>query len=186
MLPNPLIQIPREQLEKLLKEAGNSQSVEQFLNQTGIQEAVATHEIYNKRARAARWSRIWLLISAFISASSFLSGPNPEDAIATLLLGGMTVLEFRVHTWFLQTDPRAPLWGYRNQCLFALLFLAYGAYHVLVPTPSTELAEFAGENLTGAIEHLETIIYTAIGVGGAMGQYILALYYRRAEKSPRG
>jgi hypothetical protein len=182
---NMLIQIPREQLEKLLKDAGSNQTIEQFLNQAEIQTAVQTHELYGKRAKAARWSRIWLLASALFSAISFLVSPNPEDAISTILLGGMTVLEFKIHTWFLQADPRGPLWGYRNQSLFALLFIAYGAYHVLVPTPNQELEELGAGNLSGSIRSLEQTFYATIGTVGAIGQYALALYYRRATKTLR-
>lgn len=177
-----LIQIPKEQLEKLLRESGSQQTTEQFLNQTAIQDAVRTHALYQKRAKAARWSRIWLLASTLFSAASFFSSPNPEDAISTLLLGGMTLLEFKIHTWFLQSDPRAPLWGYRNQSLFAILFLAYGTYHVLVPTSARELEGLGVENLGGMVQHLEQITYATIGLVGGVGQYLLACYYRRVTR----
>ena len=178
----PLIQIPRDHLENLLKEAGRHQTVEEFLNKSEIQSTVRTVGLYQKRAKAAAWSRMWLLASALISAASFLFSPNKEDLVASILLGGMTVLEFKVHTWFLHADPRGALWGYRNQCLFALLFLIYGLYHFLIPTPHKELAELGMQNLDEAVENLEKIVYAAIGIGGSTGQYMLALYYRKAAK----
>jgi len=184
---NKLIPVPREQLEQLLKDAGSQQSIEQFLNRSEIQAAIQTDLIYKKRANAARWSRLWLLASALFSFVSFLSSRGMEDGIATLLLGGMTVLEFKVHDWFLQTDPRGPRWGYRNQTLFALLFLLWGGYYFLFPPSLKEMAglglsEEGLGGLTGTIQKLEQIFYVIIGVVGALGQYILALYYRRACK----
>ena len=177
-----LTQIPRHQLEKLLHEDGRHQTVEEFLNQPEIHLAVKISDLYGKRAKAAAWSRLWLLASTLLSAASFLSSPNPEDFVAMILLGGMSVLEFKVHSWFLQNDTRGPFWGYRNQCLFALLFLAYGIYHFLNPTPHQELAKLGMHNLDGAVESLEKIVYAVIGIGGATGQYMLALYYRKAAK----
>jgi hypothetical protein len=183
--PPLLVQVPREQLKQLLQDAGSHQTVEQFLGQSEIQAAVQIHDIYQKRARAARWSRIWLLASTLISAVSFILSPNLEDFIAMILLGGMTALEFRVHQWFLQTDPRGPLWGFRNQCLFALLFIAYGLYHFLMPASHLEMEGLGLDNLSGTIQSMEKMTYLTIGVAGATGQYLLALFYRRAAATTR-
>jgi len=185
---NKIIPVPREQLEQLLREAGSQQTIEQFLNRTEIQAAIQTNKLYQKRAAAARWSRIWLLASTLFSLGSFVSSPNPEDGIASLLLGGMTVLEFKVHSWFLQIDPRGPLWGFRNQCLFAFLFLAWGFYHYLVPPSAKELGgmglgELGMGDLTAMVQNLERIFYAVVGTIGALGQTILAFYYRRASVS---
>jgi len=182
---NKLIPIPREQLEQLLKDAGSTQTVEQFISQSALQAAIQTHGLYKKRAKAAQWSRLWLFASALFSVGSFIFSPNPEDALAGILLTGMTVMEFKVHSWFLHADPRGPLWGYRNQCLFAILFLLYGTYHCVVPAPSRELAEFAelGDgDLVAMVQKLEPVFYATVGLVGALGQFLLALYYRRAAK----
>ena len=182
---NKLIPIPREQLEQLLKDAASTQTVEQFISQSALQAAIQTDGLYKKRAKAAQWSRLWLFASALFSVGSFIFSPNPEDALAGILLTGMTVMEFKVHSWFLHADPRGPLWGYRNQCLFAILFLLYGTYHCVVPAPSRELAELAelGDgDLVAVVQKLELVFYATVGLVGALGQYLLALYYRRAAK----
>jgi hypothetical protein len=184
---NRFVTIPREQLEQLLRDAGNPQSVEEFLAQGSVQSAIESHDLYQKRATAAKWSRIWLLASALFSMGSFFVSPNLEDGLSGIILMGMTVLEFKVHDWFLHSDPRGPLWGYRNQSLFALFFLVYGFYHVFVPTPLKEIEgmrmeELGFGDLTGTIHKLEQLFYVIVGLVGAGGQYLLARYYRKASR----
>ena len=52
-LHHKLIPIPREQLEQLLKDAGSTQTVEQFVDQAAIRAAMQTDGLYKKRAKAA-------------------------------------------------------------------------------------------------------------------------------------
>ena len=178
-----LLPIPRESLAKLLAESGSTQTPEEFLKQREIQSAVALNANFAKRAKAAYWSRLWLLLSATISIISWIFSPNWEDFIAGLLLSGMTVVEFKVHQWFLENDPRAPLWGWRNQCLFSALFVLYGAYHLLIPSPSLAVLDEMGvENMAASVTEIEKIFYFSVGLGGALGQLLLARYYKNATK----
>ena len=89
--------------------------------QTSVDDPVRMDR-FARRARAAYGSRFWLLISAVVSWISFVMGPDVEGFIAGVLLTGMTVVEFRVRAFFLAGDDRAPIWGWWNQCLFAVLF----------------------------------------------------------------
>jgi hypothetical protein len=171
-----LVEIPEDVLANLLK--GTGQSVEEFLqaNRSRIQ----TGRDFQKRARAAKWSRMWLAASTLFCIVSFITGRDVEDAISALLLGSMTCVEFKVHDWFLEGDLRGAIYGYWNQTLFAVLFLVYGAYHYFGPAAPQAATDLLDASYTPVILQLSKIFYATVGIAGAIGQYVLALYYKRS------
>ena len=176
--PLKLIQVPEEELKRLL--AANGETLEIFLKQsTGRIEA---GNQYQKRARIAYWSIFWLGLSTLFSLFEVLTSFGIEGLLSTLLLGGMTFVEINVRKWFLAGDERGAIYGYWNQTLFALLFLAYGAYHTLYPEVPKELNQMLGDDYDALFTQVSGPGYTAIGLVGAICQYALALYYRRARK----
>jgi hypothetical protein len=147
---------------------------------------------FARRARSAYWSRVWLLLSAIVSWISFVMGPDIEGFIAGVLLTGMTVVEYRVRAFFLAGDDRGPIWGWWNQCLFAVLFVIYGGYHgtCVTITPSTQKMVDFIVGLYGLeeadvqpliIAYVSFCYYTIAVVGGA-AQFWLACYYRLARR----
>ena len=163
-------------MEALLVKAG--QDPTEFFK---LQSAkIATATAYQKRAKAAVWSILWLSLSTLFSACSLLTGFNAEDIIATVLLGGMTVVEINVHRWFLAGNPQGARYGYWNQSLFACLFLVYGAYHCCAGTISAEVAQAIGP-YSDTFLWLSKVTYASIGLVGAAGQYWLACYYKRCR-----
>jgi hypothetical protein len=155
-------------------------------------DAAIVQDRWARRARAAYWSRFWLFLSAVVSWISFVMGPDIEGAIAGVLLTGMTVVEFRVRTFFLSGDERGAIYGWWNQCLFAALFLIYGGYHGsdVTISPATHQMINSVVNLYGLDESdvLPTLksdmslCYYTIGLVGAVCQFWLACYYRSARK----
>ena len=177
-----LVQIPETTLEALLREAGRTESVQDFLQTGDVPALTQLGQRLLKRARAAYWSRFWLLFSALVTCVSFLTGPNFEDFISGALLIGMTFVEFKVYTLFLAADVRGSIYGWWNQCLFAVLFLVYGGYHGTFISVSPEIQGMIDPSLLSSVESLERLSYYAIGVIGAAGQFWLACYYRRARQ----
>ncbi|MCE0499251.1 MAG: hypothetical protein LV481_15030 [Methylacidiphilales bacterium] len=187
-----LVQIPESALETLLREAGRPESVEDYLRSAEVQALVQTGWRLLKRARAAYWSRFWLLFSALVSWVFFLFGPDLEGFISGVLLTGMTIVEFKVHSLFLAADARGAIYGWWNQCLFSLLFVIYGGYHgtfvSLSPDVRSLLASSSGGDQDFATSLLpmillwERIFYYTVAVVGALGQFCLACYYRAARK----
>lgn len=190
-----LVQIPESSLEALLREAGRTESVEDYLRSAEIQASVQAGHRLLKRARAAYWSRFWLLFSALVTWVSFLLGPDLEGFISGVLLTGMTVVEFKVHSLFLAADMRGAIYGWWNQCLFSLLFLIYGGYHgffvSISPDIRSTVAGLAGQSggdqdfvstLLPMILIWERIFYFTVAIVGALGQFCLACYYRAARK----
>ena len=106
-------------LQALLK--GSGQTVEEFLRANRAKIQIGRE--FQKRANAAKWSRLWLAASTLFCLIPLISGRDFEDAISVLLLGAMTCMEFKVRDWFLKGDSRAAVFGYWNQTLFAGLFL---------------------------------------------------------------
>jgi hypothetical protein len=135
-----------------------------------------------KRARAAYWNRFWLLLSTLVTVASFLLGPNVEDFISGVLLIGMTIVEFKVYTLFLEADVRGATYGWWNQCLFASLFLVYGGYHGTFVSVSPAIQEMVDPSMISSVTNIERLSYYTIGVIGAAGQFWLACYYRRARE----
>lgn len=176
-----ILHIPRELLVSLMGEAGRTESPEEFLGDASVQREIKTGASFVKRARAAFWSRFWLLFSAIIAGGSLAINRTLEDVITVLIFSGMTVVEFRVHQWFLAGDSRAPTWGSWNQCLFALTFLVWGTYHFFtfaVPAETAEAIAMAGmANYEMYVVGIYKAFYAAVGIAGATGQFILALYY---------
>lgn len=173
-----LVEVPEDALQGLLKDSG--QTVEGFLR--AHRAKIQTGREFQKRANAAKWSRLWLMASTLFSLVSFISGRDLEDAICVLLLGAMTCVEFKVRNWFLQGDPRGAIYGYRNQALFACLFLVYGTYHYFTVSAPQAATDMLDASYTPILLQLSKLFYVVIGVAGAIGQYVLALYYRRSLK----
>jgi hypothetical protein len=171
-----LVEIPEDALQRLLE--GSGQTVEEFLraNRARIQ----TGREFQKRANAAKWSRLWLAASTFFCLMSLISGRDLEDAISLILLGAMTCVEFKVRDWFLKGDSRGAVYGYWNQTLFALLFLIWGAYHYFTATTPEAAADILDASYTSAALQLSKLFYVVVGIAGAIGQYVLALYYKRS------
>lgn len=176
--PIKLVQVPESELKRLL--VANGETLEGFLSKSS--GTVEAGQQYQKRARSAYWSILWLGASTLFSLIGFVTSFSLEDLLSTLLLGGMTVVETRVRKWFLAGDVRASLYGYWNQTLFALLFLLYGGYHALHPEVPKELTQMMGGDYDVLYTQVSRMSYAMIGVVGAICQYALALHYRRAGK----
>jgi hypothetical protein len=177
-----LFQIPESSLEALLREAGRKESVEDYMRSVEVRLEVQKGQRLLKRARAAYWSRFWLLLSALVSWSSFLSKPDPEGFVIGAVLTGMTVVEFRVYSLFLAADKRGSSYGWWNQCLFALMFLLYGGYHGTFVSAPADLGGMIDPDMFPMIESSERLIYYTIAIVGAAGQFCLACYYRAARR----
>jgi hypothetical protein len=177
-----LVQIPEATLEALLREAGRTESVDDYLRTGDVPAQLQAGHRLLKRARAAYWSRFWLLFSAGVTCLSFLTGPNFEDFISGILLIGMTIVEFKVYAFFLAVDVRGSIYGWWNQCLFSVLFLIYGGYHGTFVSVSPEIQSMVDPSMISMIMNLERLIYYVIGVVGALGQFWLAYYYRSARR----
>ena len=171
-----LIQIPEDVLESLLEKAG--QNPAEFLQAQSA--SIAMTNAYQKRAKTAFGSILWLSLSTLFSAGSLLTGFDKEDLITTVLLGGMTLMEIQVRRWFLEGNPQGARYGYWNQSLFACLFLVYGVYHCSAGTVSPEVAQAIGPYADTFLWVSKTT-YATIGVVGAACQYWLACYYRRCK-----
>jgi len=177
-----LVHIPESTLEALLREAGHTESVEEYLRSAEVQAATQAGHRLLKRARAAYWSRFWLCFSSLVTWASFVSGPDIEGFISGVLLVGMTVVEFKVYTLFLAADVRGALYGWWNQCLFALLFLLYGGYHGTFVSTPPEVSGMLDPDMLPMLESSERLFYYTIAIVGAAGQFWLACYYRTARK----
>ena len=177
-----LVQIPESALETLLREAGHTESVEAYLRSAEVQTAVQAGHRLLKRARAAYWSRFWLLFSALVTWFCFALGPDVEGFISGVLLTGMTMVEYRVYAFFLAADVRGSIYGWWNQCLFSLLFLIYGGYHGTFPSLSPDLRGMIDPDMLPMVMSVEQIFYYTVAVVGSLGQFWLACYYRAARK----
>jgi hypothetical protein len=180
--PVRILQIPEETLAALLKKAGIPMPPLDFLK--GHAPVIAIGLAYQKRAKSAYWSQMWLGISAAGAGLSVLFSWGIEDLLSFALLAGMTVVETRVRKWFQAGDPRGAVVGYRNQCAFALLFLVYGAYHSFTVTVPTDLAAALGAPAAAFYVQGTRAMYAILGLGGCLGQYLLARYYRSAPMLP--
>ncbi|HUB67251.1 MAG TPA: hypothetical protein VL981_07195 [Candidatus Methylacidiphilales bacterium] len=178
-----LVQIPESNLEALLREAGRTESVESYLRSAEVQATLAQGNRLLKRAGAAYWSRYWLLFSAVLTWGCFLFSPDLEGFISGVLLTGMTVVEYKVHALFLAADVRGSIYGWWNQCLFAVLFLIYGGYHGMFPAVPPDLSELADQSMVVIpIVSLVRIFYYTVAIVGSIGQFSLACYYRAARR----
>jgi hypothetical protein len=171
-----LVEIPEDALQDLLN--GSGQTVEGFLR--AQQARIRTGRGFQKRATAAKWSRLWLAASTLFCLVSLISGRDIEDAISVLLLGAMTCVEFKVHDWFSKGDSRGAVYGYWNQTLFASLFLIYGAYHFLTASAPQTMTDMLDASYIPIVLKLSKLFYGTVGIVGATAQYALALYYKRS------
>ena len=180
-IPERLIQVPEDVLKDLLRRAGIQDDPQQFLN--SHKHKVTAGEIYQKRAKVAYWSIMWLGFSTMFSLFGFVLYRDFEDFISLVILGAMTYTEFRVRKWFIEGDIRGSIYGYWNQTGFAVFFLIYGAYHTLTPPEllsNPQLAELAGQELMNMVGMMTKISYALIGIVCGACQYSLALYYKRS------
>jgi len=180
-VPEKLFQVPEGVLVQLLKDGGHSSSPREYL--AAHRHKIEAGEMYQKRARVAYWSIVWLGFSTAFSLFSFAVHQNWEDFISVILLGTMTYVEFHVRRWFIDGDIRGSTYGYWNQTAFALAFLVYGIYHALIPSPilsSPALLELAGQEAINRLVMIATGGYLLIGVVCGACQYSLALYYKRS------
>jgi len=177
--PSPstrLVEIPEDALQELLNASG--QTVQEFLRAQAAR--IRTGRGFEKRANAAKWSRLWLAASTLFCLVSLISGRDIEDAISVLLMGAMTCVEFKVHDWFSKGDSRGAVYGYWNQTLFAGLFLIYGAYHVFTASAPQTISDVLDASYAPLIIKLSKLFYGTVGIVGATAQYVLALYYKRS------
>lgn len=171
-----LVEIPEEALQELLN--GSGQTVEGFLEAQRVK--IQTGRGFQKRANAAKWSRLWLAASTLFCLVSLMSGRDIEDAISVVLLGAMTCVEFKVHDWFSKGDSRGAVYGYWNQTLFAGLFLIYGAYHFFAASAPQTMTDMLDASYAPIVLKLSKLFYATVGIVGATAQYLLALYYKRS------
>jgi hypothetical protein len=177
-----LVHVPEASLEALLREAGHTESVEAYLASTEVRDAVRSGNRLLKRANVAYWSRFWLFASAAVTWLGFLLSPDLEGFVAGVLLTGMTILEFKVHTLFLQADVRGAIYGWWNQCLFAALFLVYGGYHGTYVSIPPEAQDMVNADSLPMLVPFVRLTYYSIALVGATGQFCLACYYRMAQR----
>jgi hypothetical protein len=177
-----LVHIPESILETLLREAGRTESVEDFLRSAEILATVQAGHRLQKRARAAYWSRFWLFFSALVTWICFLLGPDLQGFISGVLLTGMTIVEFKVYTLFLAADVQGSIYGWWNQCLFSLLFLIYGGYNGTFVSISPDVRTMIDPDMLSLIMSWERFFYYTVAIVGAAGQFYLACYYRTARK----
>ncbi len=176
---NRLVEVPEEALQELLN--GSGRTVEEFLQ--AQRAKIRTGRGFEKRANAAKWSRLWLAASTLFCLVSLVSGGDIEDGISVLLLGAMTCVEFKVHDWFSKGDSRGAVYGYWNQTLFACLFLIYGAYHFFTASASASMMDMLDASYTPLVLKGMKLFYAIVGFVGATGQYLLALYYKRSLRA---
>jgi len=177
-----LVHIPESTLETLLREAGRTESVEDFLRSADVLSTVQAGQHLLKRARAAYWSRFWLFFSAFVTWISFFFEPDLQGFISGVLLTGMTIVEFKVYTLFLAADVRGSIYGWWNQCLFSVLFLIYGGYNGTFVSISPDVRTMVDPDMLPMIVNWERFFYYTVAIVGAAGQFYLACYYRVARK----
>lgn len=180
-IPEKLVQIPEDVLDDLLRQAGINDAPKQFLGRH--KHKITAGEIYQKRAKVAYWSIMWLGFSAMFSLLCFAKFRDFEDFISVVSLGAMTYTEFRVRKWFIEGDSRGSIYGYWNQTGFAVFFLIYGAYHALTPPEllsSPIFSEVFGAEQLALIATTVKMCYAIIGIVCAACQYSLALYYKRS------
>ncbi len=173
-----LVEVPEDALRGLLKNTGLT--VEEFLLTHRVK--IQTGREFQKRANAAKWSRLWLAASALFCLYSLVTDHDIEDGISLVLLSAMTWMEFRVHEWFLRGDSRGATYGYWNQTLFSVLFLIWGAYHFFTATVPPEASDMLDASSATLALQISKLFYVIVGLVGATGQYILALYYKRSVR----
>jgi hypothetical protein len=178
-----IVSIPEETLKELLRAAGRDESVAQFLAGGETQRRIQLGQRFQRRAAAAFYSQYWLLFSAIFSWIFVAATPDVEGILSGILLSCMTVMEHKVQLWFKEGDDRGIIWGWRNQCLFALLFLIYGAYHGLFTSSMpSELNEYVdADAIKGTVEGVARLVYFSVGIVGGLGQFCLAWYYLRTK-----
>ena len=180
---NSLISIPREALAELLQAVGSPLTPEQYiasLPETGL------FKKYKSRAWAAAMSKYTILMVAILSVVLLpFIGFDLENLIIVAGLITVTVFEFRVHRYFCENNPKAPILGFRNQSAFAAAILIYCLYHAFAPLqlPTQDMNLIEENNLidVGQLKNLTRIFYLGIAIIAGGSQYGLALYYRSAK-----
>jgi hypothetical protein len=135
---------------------------------------------FESREKAAKWNSLWLFGSFAVSLLSLVLNLDLEDALCVVVFGAMVYVETMYVMWgFRCKDRRAAMWGYWNQIAFALYFFIYGLYHMSHPS-GPEYVTIQDQEIY--IREFVRQFYAAIGIGGGVGQYLLALYYKRLLK----
>jgi hypothetical protein len=182
---NPLLSIPRQALAELLAASGSTLTPEEYL--ASLPE-LSTYKKYPGRVRAAAWSKNILLVVTILAVVCLPFGFDFEDVIIVAGLVAVTFFEYRVHRYFREGNPEAPMLGFRNQSAFAAAILIYGLYHAVVPfqVPAQMQGLFEDNNLTDPatlqlVQGLERASYLIVGIVGGVSQFGLAWYYRNAR-----
>jgi len=183
---NPYITIPRESLAELLRNAGSPLTPEQYLASLQQVQQASPFRKYRSRAVAAAISKYSLLVVAV--AGVFLVpfiGSYVENGIVLAAIWAVTIVEFRVHRYFRENDPRAPALGYWNEALFSVVILTYCIYHAYRPPAMSKdmmmLVETNNLVSQDFIKGLWRTIYMILGVVVGGSQFGLACFYRSAR-----
>jgi hypothetical protein len=191
--------IPREALAELLQALGSPLTPEQYLATLPSPASegpelpavdLAPFKRYPGRAWAAAMSKYCLLIVAIFGVVLYpFLGSYIENGIIVIGLITVTYFEYRVHTYFLENNPKAPELGFRNQTIFALAIIVYCLYHAFTPIALSPDAMQMLEQSNVDMTMIHTFVrgfylFVAALAGGS--QFGLACYYRRAQIAPMG
>jgi len=176
-----MIPIPRQALVDLLQASGSSLTPEQYLaSLTPLDD----FKKYPGRTKASIMSKNILLVAAVISGIwvCLPFGFDVEGVLVALALAVITFFEYRVHGYFRDMNPHAPLLGLRNQSALAAVILVYGLYHAFLPFQvPVELQGMIDSATMGLIRATIRGGYIAIGILGGVSQFALAWYYWTAR-----
>jgi len=141
---------------------------------------------YRGRARAAAWNKYILLFFTILSGiwTCLPIGFGLESVLIALVLVGVTIIEYRVHRYFRESNPEAPTLGFRNQAFFAAVILVYCLYHAWAGSQMPGSVEVNNLIDSDTMDQVGTIVrasYLVIGVVGCISQFGLAWYYRTAR-----
>ena len=179
----PTVNIPREKLAELLQASGSTLTPEEY---TAALPGTGAFRKFPGRARAAAWSKNVLIFVLVLSVFITLFDFGVENIVVLIGLSAVTFFEMRVHRYFWEDNPEAPVLGFRNQCCFAAGILVYGLYHAVVPGQiagqiPAEYREYMDPSMTNLILVMTRGAYLLIGIVGGISQFALAWYYRSAR-----
>ncbi len=179
--------IPREALASLLQATGSAMTPEQYV--ASLVDANAFRK-YPSRSWVAATSKYFLLIVAVLSVSCLpVLGFSLENLIVAAGLGVVTFFEYRVHAYFRENDPRAPILGFRNQAAFAVAILLYCLYHAFATYHFSAQDQILIEqnNLIdpGTLKGVMRLFYLFIAALAGGSQFGLACFYRSAGVNPK-
>jgi hypothetical protein len=108
-----------------------------------------------------------------------------ESLAENVVLTIITFTEFKVHNLFTSRDPRAPQYGFWNQIVLALFFVAYGSYHAYTTTGNEVPGFFTtvlDPDQIGLIQHLTQMTYISIAIGASLAESVYGIYYLTARE----